>query len=69
MHWSWDADRRIDEGVMATATWDPAQYLRWSDHRLRPAVDLLQRVAMPDPGHVVDLGCGTGCVRDGRARA
>jgi len=47
---------------MATATWDPSQYLRWSDHRLRPAVDLLQRVSVPDPGHVVDLGCGTGNV-------
>lgn len=47
---------------MATATWDPAQYLRWSDHRLRPAVDLLQRVPVADPAHVVDLGCGTGNV-------
>ena len=45
-----------------TATWDPAQYLRWSDHRLRPAVDLLQRVPSPGPARVVDLGCGTGNV-------
>ena len=45
-----------------TASWDPAQYLRWSDHRLRPAVDLLQRVPLARPARVVDLGCGTGNV-------
>jgi trans-aconitate 2-methyltransferase len=48
--------------VTPTATWDPAQYLRWSDHRLRPAVDLLQRVPLTSPTRVVDLGCGTGNV-------
>ena len=47
---------------MTTATWDPAQYLKWSDHRLRPAVDLLQRIAVANPTDVVDLGCGTGNV-------
>src|SRR5256714_10483636 len=47
---------------MEAATWDPAQYLRWSDHRLRPAVDLLQRVPLASPARVVDLGCGTGNV-------
>ena len=44
------------------AAWDPAQYLRWSDHRIRPAVDLIQRVPLPQPAHIVDLGCGTGNV-------
>jgi trans-aconitate 2-methyltransferase len=48
--------------VTHTATWDPAQYLKWSDHRLRPAVDLLQRVPLAGPARVVDLGCGTGNV-------
>jgi len=48
--------------VTTTPTWDPAQYLKWSDHRLRPAVDLLQRVALASPAEVVDLGCGTGNV-------
>src|SRR5262249_58871879 len=52
----------IDGNVTTTAAWDPAQYLKWSDHRLRPAVDLLQRVALPSPAQVVDLGCGTGNV-------
>lgn len=42
-------------------TWDPGQYLRFRELRLRPALDLLARVD-PDgpPGLVVDLGCGPG---------
>jgi trans-aconitate 2-methyltransferase len=44
------------------AAWDPAQYLRWSDHRVRPAVDLIQRIPLERPAHIVDLGCGTGNV-------
>jgi len=48
--------------VAQIAAWDPAQYLKWSDHRLRPAIDLLQRVPLSDPARVVDLGCGTGNV-------
>lgn len=40
--------------------WDPAAYLRFTDHRARPFDDLLARVAVDDPGTVVDLGCGPG---------
>src|SRR5262245_48670549 len=42
--------------------WDPAQYLSFGDHRLRPAIDLLQRVPLERPARVVDLGCGAGNV-------
>ncbi|HXV26093.1 MAG TPA: methyltransferase domain-containing protein [Alphaproteobacteria bacterium] len=45
----------------ASPSWDVAQYLRFSGERLRPALDLLQRI--PDalvPRRVIDLGCGTG---------
>jgi trans-aconitate 2-methyltransferase len=40
--------------------WDPTQYLRFGEHRLRPALELLQRVQHGGPGLVYDLGCGTG---------
>ena len=42
--------------------WDPAQYLKFADHRLRPAIDLLSRVDAPDPREVYDLGAGAGNV-------
>lgn len=62
MHWSWEPRTRYTGGVTSLSAWDPAQYLRWSDHRVRPAVDLIQRVPLERPAHVVDLGCGTGNV-------
>ena len=42
--------------------WDPAQYARFADHRLRPAQDLLARVPPGERGRIVDLGCGAGQV-------
>ena len=45
---------------IAGESWDPAQYLKFSDHRLRPALDLLARVPLADPRRIYDLGCGSG---------
>jgi trans-aconitate 2-methyltransferase len=43
-------------------SWNPAQYLRFADARLRPALDLLARFGDMEPRRIVDLGCGTGNV-------
>ncbi|KAA5605656.1 methyltransferase domain-containing protein [Roseospira marina] len=49
--------------------WTPSDYLAFADHRLRPALDLLARVPLERPAHVVDLGCGTGTLtRHARTR-
>ena len=42
--------------------WDPAQYLKFAGHRLRPAIDLLSRIDADKPTEVYDLGAGTGNV-------
>ena len=42
--------------------WNPDQYLKFSDHRLRPAVDLLSRIEATAPHLIYDLGCGAGNV-------
>lgn len=43
-------------------TWDAAQYLKFADHRLRPALDLMGRIGADAPKTIVDLGCGAGNV-------
>jgi trans-aconitate 2-methyltransferase len=42
-------------------TWDANLYLKFADHRLRPALDLMSRL-QPAGGAVYDLGCGAGNV-------
>ena len=45
---------------ITSSTWDPTQYLKFSNERIRPAFDLLNQVPLATAKHVVDLGCGTG---------
>jgi len=52
--------KRLDR--LIGSSWDPAQYTKFADHRLRPAIDLLNHVSLVSPRLVVDLGCGTGNV-------
>jgi len=49
---------------LVAPTWDANLYLKFADHRLRPALDLMGRLDPANagrPGHAVyDLGCGAG---------
>src|SRR6478672_11822675 len=40
--------------------WNPDLYLKFSDHRARPAADLIARIKLENPKRIIDLGCGTG---------
>ncbi|HKQ72561.1 MAG TPA: methyltransferase domain-containing protein [Blastocatellia bacterium] len=51
---------QIHQGQIAGNRWDPRQYLMFSDHRLRPALELLDRVPITSPTVIYDLGCGSG---------
>lgn len=43
--------------------WDPGAYARFWSERRRPALDLLDRLALdPPPRTVLDLGCGPGTI-------
>ena len=46
----------------AGTRWNPGQYHRYTDHRLRPALELLARIPIGDASLVYDLGCGSGNV-------
>jgi len=45
-----------------TTPWDPDQYARFEDSRLRPGLELRDRVGHPGPRAVSDLGCGPGAL-------
>ena len=47
---------------LAGESWNPGQYLKFADHRLRPALDLMGRIPLEDPRVIYDLGCGSGNV-------
>ncbi|MEM7255129.1 MAG: methyltransferase domain-containing protein [Pseudomonadota bacterium] len=55
-------NQTVHQSTTAGTRWDPSQYLRFGDHRLRPALELLARIPHSDPKHVFDLGCGAGNV-------
>lgn len=46
--------------LVPVSSWDPGQYLKFADHRLRPVIDLLARIPLESPETVYDLGCGPG---------
>ena len=42
--------------------WNPTQYLRYGNERLRPALDLMGRINLDATEVIYDLGCGTGTI-------
>ena len=42
--------------------WNPTQYLRFGNERLRPAIELIDRINIESPKTIYDLGCGTGSI-------
>lgn len=48
------------QGYAAGTRWDPLQYKKFSDDRLRPGLELLNRIPLEAPADIYDLGCGTG---------
>ena len=53
---------QIHPGSVGGTRWEPDQYLKFSDYRLRPAIELLDRVPLESPSVIYDLGCGAGNV-------
>jgi trans-aconitate 2-methyltransferase len=41
-------------------SWNPAQYLKFSEERTRPCRDLAARIELAPRARIVDLGCGPG---------
>ena len=54
--------QRVHQGEFAGTRWSPGQYLRFSEQRLRPALELLDRIPLEAPDVIYDLGCGSGHV-------
>jgi trans-aconitate 2-methyltransferase len=50
------------QGRIAGTQWNPDLYLKFSGQRLRPALELLDRVPVESPELIYDLGCGSGNV-------
>lgn len=42
--------------------WDATRYLSFGAARLRPALDLINRIPLDAPARIVDLGCGPGTI-------
>lgn len=40
--------------------WNPSLYLKFSNERTQPSLDLIARIALDAPAAIIDLGCGSG---------
>src|SRR6266571_7567692 len=53
---------KTDPIESSSTRWDPKLYRKFSDQRLRPALELLERIPLASPQVIYDLGCGPGQV-------
>ena len=51
---------KLHQATFADNTWNPEQYLKFSNQRIRPALELLERIQIKSPQVIYDLGCGSG---------
>ena len=51
---------KLHQATFAGTHWNPEQYLKFSNQRLRPALELLERIQIKSPQVIYDLGCGSG---------
>ncbi len=54
--------QRAHQGELSGTYWAPGQYLKFSEQRLWPALELLDRIPIAKPDVIYDLGCGSGQV-------
>ncbi len=51
---------KLHQATFADTTWNREQYLKFSNQRIRPALELLERIQLKSPQVIYDLGCGSG---------
>ena len=54
--------RAAERTRRAGAAWNPALYEKFRDYRLRPALELLDRIPITGASLAYDLGCGAGAI-------
>ncbi|MEZ4663048.1 MAG: hypothetical protein R2911_36330 [Caldilineaceae bacterium] len=59
----------IHQGRVAGTHWDPNQYLKFADHRLRPALELLERIPIESPRVIYDIWLRHGADHPAHCRA
>ncbi len=42
------------------SAWNPSLYMKFGSERTQPSIDLVSRIDISDPEHIIDIGCGPG---------